>query len=170
MARYTIWNGPAPTTASQVAVTTGTNIKTLLQVQMSATIGGFIVEWGISFDGAALAAGINCELFENSSAATVTAHAASGIVKTDAAALQSGDPSTNRFVVGTTNTGYTATGEGTPASVRMFDCQLIDPAINYMKQFPLGERPYMQPGSFYTRIRVKAAAAVNAICYIVVEA
>ena len=169
MARYAIYNGPAPTTASQVAVTTGTSIKTMLQVQMSATMGGYIVEWGISFDGAALAAGIECELFESSAAATVTAHAASGIVKLDAAALQGGDPTSNRILVGTTATGYTSTSEGTPASVRMFDCQLVDPAINFIKQFPLGERPYMQPGSFYTRIRVKAAAAVNAICYIVVE-
>jgi hypothetical protein len=51
----------------------------------------------------------------------------------------------------------------------MLDCQFIDPAANYVLQFPLGERPYMKPGSFYYRVRVKAAAAVNAICYIVVE-
>ena len=38
MAIYQIFNGPMPTTASQVAVTTGTSIKTLLQVKPSATI------------------------------------------------------------------------------------------------------------------------------------
>lgn len=169
MARYKIYNGPAPTTASQAAVATGTAIKTMLQVQASATLGLHIVEWGISFDGAAMAAGVEVELFESSAAATVTAHVASGIVKVDEAAMHGGDPTTNLILVGTSATGYTATVEGTPASVRMFDCQFIDPAVNYVLQFPLGERPYMQVGSFYTRIRVKAAATVNAICYILVE-
>jgi hypothetical protein len=169
MARYKIYNGPAPTSASQVAVTTGTAIKTLLQVQVSGTLGCHIVEWGISFDGAAMAAGIEVELVETDVAATVTAHVTGGIVRLDEAAVQGGDPVTNLILVGTAATGYTATAEGTITATRMLDCQFIDPAANYVLQFPLGERPYMKPGSFYYRVRVKAAAAVNAICYIVVE-
>lgn len=169
MAQYKIYNGPAPTTASQVAVTTGTSIKTLLQVQVSGTIGARIKEWGISFDGAAMAAGIECELLENTVAATVTAHVAAGIVKLDGPALLGGDPTTNLILVGTGATGYTSSSEGTPANVRMLDAQLIDPAANYVMQYPLGCEPWIQAGSFFTRIRVKAAAAVNAICYIVVE-
>lgn len=169
MARYKIYNGPAPTTASQVAVTTGTAIKTLLQVQASATLGLHIVEWGISFDGAAMAAGIEVELIETDVAATVTAHVTGGIVRLDEAAVQGGDPVTNLVLVGTAATGYTATAEGTITASRVLDAQFIDPAANYVLQFPLGERPYMKPGSFFTRVRVKAAAAVNAICYIVVE-
>jgi hypothetical protein len=169
MARYKIYNGPAPTSASQVAVTTGTAIKTLLQVQVSGTLGCHIVEWGISFDGAALAAGIEVELLETDVAATVTAHVTGGIVRFDEAAVQGGDPVTNLILVGTAATGYTASAEGTITATRVLDCQFIDPAANYVLQFPLGERPYMKPGSFYYRVRVKAAAAVNAICYIVVE-
>ena len=169
MARYKIYNGPSPTTASQVAVTTGTNIKTMLQVQVSATLGGHIVEWGISFDGSAMATPIEVELVEQDVAATVTAHVTAGINRLDEAAVQGGDPVTNLILVGTAATGYTSSNENSPTVSRMFDCQLIDPAVGYVLQFPLGERPYMKPGTFFTKIRVKAAAAVNAICYVVVE-
>lgn len=168
MAKYKIYNGPAPTTAAQQVVTTGTAIKTLLQVQVSATLGGEIVEWGISFDGAAMAAAIKCELVETDVAATVTAHVQAGIVPFDAAAVQGGNVTTNLILVGTAATGYTATAEGTITATRVLDAQLIDPAVNYVLQFPLGERPYMKPGSFFYRIRVTAAAAVNAYCYMVV--
>ena len=150
-------------------VTTGTAIKTLLQVQVSATLGAHIVEWGISFDGAAMAAGIKCELLETDVAATVTAHVTAGIVRLDEAAVQGGDPVTNLILVGTGATGYTATVEGTITATRVLDAQLVDPAVQYVLQFPLGERPYMKPGSFFYRIRVTAAAAVNAYCYMVVE-
>lgn len=170
MAIYTIYNGPSPTTAAQVAVTTGTVIKTLLQVQASATMGLKIVEWGISFKGSAAAAGIMVELLETDVAATVTAHVTAGIVRTDAAAVQGGDPVTNRILVGTGATGYTATAEGATTVSRMFDAQEIQPTNQYVKQFPLGREPYMKPGTFFTRVRVTAAAAVDAICYIVVEA
>jgi hypothetical protein len=34
MALYQIYNGPCPTTAAQVAVTTGNTIKTMLQVSL----------------------------------------------------------------------------------------------------------------------------------------
>ena len=169
MAQYKIFNGPAPTAASQVADTTHTVITTLLQVQVSATLPARIVEWGISFDGAAAAAGIVCELLECAGAATVTAHATAGIHRHDAAAMHGGDPVTNLILVGTGATGFNATAEGTLTVVRMHDAQIIQPTSQYVLQFPLGREPYMQPGAFFTRIRVKAAAAVNAICYVVVE-
>ena len=87
MALYTIWNGPAPTTAAQLPVTTGTAIKTLLQLSTSATKPAKVVEWGISFDGSAAATPIKCELIETDVAATVTAHATAGIIKIDGEAL-----------------------------------------------------------------------------------
>lgn len=142
----------------------------MLQVQTSATLGMHIVEWGISFDGAALAAAIKCELLEVDVASTVTAHVTAGIVRFDEAAVQAGDPVTNLILVGTEATGYTSTAEDTPSVSRMFDAQLVDPATGYVMQFPLGERPYMKPGTFFTKIRVTAAAAVNCYCYVVCEA
>ena len=168
MALYLIANGPAPTTAAQAVVTTGTAIKTLLQVKPSATIQARIVEWGISFDGSAAATPIKCELLETDVAATVTAHVAAGIVKLDAAALGGGDPTTNLIQVGTSATGYTSSAEGTITSVRMLDVQLVAPTNQYVKQFPLGREPVIQIDKF-ARIRVTAGAAVNAYCYMVVE-
>lgn len=169
MAQYLIANGPMQTTAAFASVTTGTAIKTMLQVKPSATLGMTIVEWGISFDGSAAATPIKCELIETGTvAATVTASVANDIIKFDAAAIGGGDPTTNLIQVGTTSTGYTSTAEGTITAVRNFDIQFIAPTNQYVKQFPLGYRPFVQTGNL-ARIRVTAGTAVNAYCYMIVE-
>ena len=161
MALYKIFNGPAPTTASQVAVTTGTAIKTLLQVKPGTTQIMRIVE------SAAAAPGI-IELCVTDVAATVTAHVAAGIHKYDSGALAGGDPTTALIAVGTTSTGYTASGEGTVGAVRQLDVQQIAPTNQYVLQLPLGREPIVNPSEF-CRVRVKFAAAINAICYLLVE-
>lgn len=168
MALYLIANGPMPTTAAFAAVTTGTSIKTMLQVKPGATVVGKIKEWGISFDGSAAATPIKCELLQSDVAATVTASAAADIMKLDASALQGGDPTTAAFAVGTTSTGYTASGEGSITATRIFDVQFVAPTNQYVKQFPLGLEPIIEVSKF-GRIRVTAGAAVNAYCYMVVE-
>jgi hypothetical protein len=168
MAQYLIANGASPTTASQVVVTTGTSLKTMLQVEPSATLGMYIVEWGISFDGSAAATPGKVELLEQDVAATVTAHVAAGIVKYDAAALMGGDPTTNLIQVGTANTGYTSSNENSPTVSRMFDVQLIAPTNQYVKQFPLGYRPFVQISKF-AKIRVLFGSAINCYCYMLVE-
>lgn len=168
MALYLIANGPSPTTAAQAAVTTGTAIKTMLQVKPGTTIVAKIKEWGISFDGSAAATPIKCELLETDVAATVTASAAADINKLDANALSGGDPTTAAFAVGTTSTGYTSTSEGSITTVRMFDVQYIAPTNQYVKQFPLGLEPVIQVSKF-GRIRVTAGTAVNAYCYMIIE-
>lgn len=168
MAIYQIFNGPAPTTAAQVPVTTGTSIKTLLQVKASGTKTFKIKEWGISFDGSAAATPIKCELLETDVAATVTASAAADLVKFDADALAGGDPTTNLIQVGTTSTGYTSSGEGSITATRVFDAQLVAPTNQYVKQFPLGCEPVVQVSKF-GRVRVTAGAAVNAYCYMTIE-
>lgn len=168
MGLYFIANGPMPTTASQATVTTGTTIKTMLQVKPSATNTLKVKEWGISFDGSAAATPIKCELLETDVAATVTASVANDIVKYDGQALMGGDPTTNLIQVGTTSTGYTATGEGSITATRMFDVQLVAPTNQYVKQFPLGLEPVVQISKFL-RIRVLAGAAVNCYCYVIVE-
>jgi hypothetical protein len=169
MALYKIYNGPAPTTASQVAVTTGTAIKTLLQVKPGTTQILKVREWGISFDGSAAATPGIVELCVTDVAATVTAHVAAGIHKQDSAALAGGDPTTNIVAVGTTSTGYTATGEGTVGAVRQGDVQQIAPTNQYVFQFPLAAEFIINPSEFM-RIRVKFGAAINAICYVLVDA
>lgn len=169
MALYLIANGPSPTTAAQVVVTTGTAIKTLLQIKASATTMFKIKEWGVSFDGSAAATPIKVELLETGTvAATVTAHVAAGIVAQDAQALAGGDPTTNLLPVGTSSTGYTASAEGSITATRMFDVQLVAPTNQYVKQFPLGLEPTVNINSF-ARIRVTAGTAVNAYAYMIVE-
>lgn len=168
MALYKIFNGPAPTTAAQVPVTTGTSIKTLLQVKASATKPMKVKEWGVSYDGSAAATPIKTELIEADVAATVTASAAADINKLDGEALAGGDPTTNLIPVGTTSTGYTSTAEGTITSVRELDAQLVAPTNQYVYQFPLGLEPVIQVSKFL-RIRVTAGAAVNAYAYVIVE-
>lgn len=170
MGLYRIFNGPAPTTASQVAVTTGTAIKTLLQIKPGATQVIRIKEYGISFDGSAAATPGIIELIVTDVAATVTAHVAAGISKQDSAALAAGDPTTNLFAVGTTSTGYTASGEGTITASRPLDAQHLAPtgAPAWVVQCPLGVEWIVNPSEFL-RVRVKFAAAVNAICYVLCE-
>jgi hypothetical protein len=170
MARYLISNGPMQTTAAFAAVTTGTAIKTMLQVKPGTTNAVKIVEWGICFDGSAAATPIKVELVETDVAATVTASVANDITKYDADAIAGGDPTTALIAVGTTATGYTSTGEGTTTAARNLDGpQFIAPTSQYIKQFPLGERPLIQASKF-ARIRVTAGAAVNAYCYMIIEA
>lgn len=165
MARYKIFNGPAPTSASQVAVTTGTAIKTLLQLKPFNQCK--ITAWGISFDGSAAATPILVELLETGTVfATVTASADADVVK------QSGSDqavaSVAGLTLGTAATGYTGSAEGTITASKMFDAQLIAPTNQYIYQFPLGQEPVLIIGNA-CRIRVKAGAAVNAICWIEVE-
>lgn len=168
MALYKIYNGPMPTTVSQVAVTTGTAIKTLMQVQPSATNVAKIREWGISFDGSAAATPGIVELCETDVAATVTAYVAADIHKFDAQALMNGNQTTNLFQVGTSNSGYTASAEGSITALRQFDGELIAGTNQYVYQFPLGLEPVIQVSKF-ARIRVKFGAAVNAICWMLIE-
>jgi hypothetical protein len=165
---YKIFNGPAPTTAAQVAVTTGTNIKTLLQVKPGPRIVARVKEWGISFNGSSAAAPGKVELCVTDVAATVTAHVAAGIHKFDSRALAAGDPTTDAIEVGTAATGYTASAEGSITAVRQGDVQLIAPTNQYVFQFPLGLEFVVNPGEFL-RVRVHFGAAIDAITYVLVE-
>lgn len=170
MALYLIPNGPMQTTAAAAAVTTGTSVKTLLQVKAGTTKPLQVVEWGISFDGSAAATPIKVELMETDVAATVTASVAADITKLDGEALAGGDPTTNLILVGTTSTGYTSTSEGSITATRDLDApQFIAPTNQFVKQFPLGLEPIIQLSKF-ARIRVTAGTAVNAYCYLIVRA
>lgn len=154
-----------PTTASFVAVTTGTAIKTLLQLKPFNVVK--IIEWGISFDGSAAATPIEVELVDTGTVfATVTANADADIMKLDGA--EGAVASVAGLTLGTAATGYTASAEGTITATKLFDVQFIAPTNQYVKQFPLGREPKCIIGNS-VRIRVKAAAAVNAIAYMVIE-
>lgn len=151
-------NGAAPTTASAVKVTTGTAIKTLLQVATPSTVTIKVVAWGISFDGSAAATPIEVELIQTDVAATVTSF-------TPQAYNLSADAPASLCVGGTSATGYTASAEGTITATRYGDLQLISPTNQYVYQFPLG-REFFVPVSKFLRVRVTAGAAVNAYTWI----
>lgn len=167
MALYAIWNGPMPTTAAQAVVTTGTAIKTMLQVKLNAGLTGKIVEWGISFDGSAAATPGKVELCETGTVfGTVTASVAADITKYgDPNAVA---PDTAAFTLGTAATGYTCTAEGSITAVRMFDAVLLPPTNPYFKQFPLGREPVINVATA-ARVRVTFAAAINAYCYMLID-
>lgn len=173
MAQYLIANFAVVTTAAPTPVTTGTAIKTMLQVKPSATIAAKIIEWGYSLDSSAVSASGKIELLETDVAATVTAHAASGVWKWDAMALIGGDPTTNLIQVGTSATGFTASAEGTTTDSRtlalpQFATTSTSFAVTWASQFPLGREPILQINKF-ARIRVTFGTAVNMYCYMIVE-
>lgn len=165
MARYRIYNGVMPTTAGLVPVTTGTAIKTLLQLKPFNQCK--IVAWGISFDGSAAATPIKCELLETGTVfATVTT-----LADADCFKLSGADQSVASIAgltMGVSATGFTASAEGTITVTRLFDYQFVAPTNQYIYQFPLGQEPVLINGNA-TRIRVTAGVAVNALCFIEVE-
>jgi hypothetical protein len=169
MAQYILYNGAMPTTAAAVAVATGTAIKTLLQVKSGATTVLKVKEWGISFDGSAAATPGKVELIETDVAATVTAFVANDITKYDGLAIAAGDPTTAMIAVGTTSSGYTASGEGTPTATRhLYAPQFIAPTTQYSYAWPLGDEPVVQSGKFL-RIRVTFGTTVNALAWLRIE-
>lgn len=168
---YFVANGPMPTTAAQAAVTTGTSIKTLLQLKLngSATNTAKVVEWGISFDGSAAATPIKVELLTTGTVkATITEFVAADIINLDPNGPAVTDDNPFAFGAAGDESGYTGTAEGSITATRMMDVQFIAPTNQYVKQFPLGREPQFGPSEFL-RIRVTAAAAVNAYCYMIVE-
>jgi hypothetical protein len=159
---YFAYNGPTSNTAKPTAVTTGTGLKTMMQLATPATRSIRVVEWGISFDGTAVNTPGVVELIETDVAATVTAYNAADIDTynhSDEASL---------LTLGTSASGYTGSAEGSITASRRFDLQHLSPTLTYIKQFPLGREPEIAVSKFL-RVRVQFGTAVNALCYIVWE-
>lgn len=162
---YSAYNGASVTSAAPVKVTTSAAIKTLQVLSPSSTMALEVIEWGISFDGSAAATPGVCELLDvtaQSIAHTVTAYAAADIVALSGAAnkLATG------LTLGTANSGFTASAEGTITTTKQMDTQLLPPTAPYIKQFPLERGPEIFASEFL-RVRVTFGTAINALCYIV---
>lgn len=168
--RYRIWNGPAPTTAAQAAVSTGTAIITLLQVATPATRQLMVLRWGYTCDDPPGADSV-FELLETDVAATVTAHSASGLVK-----LLPGIPS-SLLTLGTSATGYTASAEGSITATRVFDTVSMSsvsaeaaPVMKHIFDFEKDGVPPVVDVSKFLRIRATTpTSAVNVRCFVDVE-
>jgi hypothetical protein len=159
---FQVFNGPMQTTAAAVAVTTGTAIKTMLQLATPSTAYFEVIEAGISFDGSAAATPIKCELIETDVGATITQHVAADITKIS----HPGGPASLADISSTTKSGYTASAEGTITAVRnLLAPQFIAPTNQFIIQFPMSQESIVQASKFL-RWRVTAPAAVNCLCYL----
>lgn len=160
MHRYKTWNGPMPTTAAQAAVTTGTAIKTMLQISTPATRQIQLISWGYSLDDPPGADAV-IELLQTDVNATVTAHVAAGVQPLDPNAPAS------LLTLGTANTGYTSSAEGSITATRVFDAVSFSSvsaeaaaAMNYFYQWMPDERPIIAVSKF---LRVRATTPTTAV-------
>ncbi|MFC4609718.1 hypothetical protein ACFO9E_18135 [Streptomyces maoxianensis] len=159
---YMIRNAAMATTAAQAAVSTGTAIKTMLQVATPATVMARVLAWG--FSTSEDEAGI-VELLQTDVAATVTAHVASGVQP-----LDPGVPAA-LFTLGTSATGYTASAEGAITATRTFDVVAMNASSNgltYSYQFMPDEQPVI-PISKFLRVRATFSTAINLRCWVLME-
>jgi hypothetical protein len=162
MHRYKTWNGAMPTTAAQVKVAVANGVKTMLQLSTPATRQIQLISWGYSID-AALAGVV--ELMQTDVAATVTAHVAAGVQPLDPNAPAS------LLTLGTANTGYTASAEGSTTASRVFDVQEVasssPPNLSYSYQWTPAERPIIAISKF-VRVRTTFGATTSSmVCWIV---
>jgi hypothetical protein len=138
-------------------VTTGTAIKTMLQIATPSTRQIQLIAWGFTLDVAPGGASI-VELMQTDVAATVTAHAAAGVQPLDPNAPAS------LMTLGTSATGYTATVEGSTTASRTFDVKLVPLAagatdLSYVYQWMPDERPVVAVSKF---LRVRATVGTTA--------
>ncbi|MGJ5831436.1 hypothetical protein [Streptomyces ossamyceticus] len=151
-----------PTTAAQASVTTGTTIKTMLQIATPSTRQIQLISWSFTLDDPPGADAV-IELIQTDVAATVTAHSASGVQPLDPNAPAS------LMTLGTSATGYTATAEGTTTASRVFDVVSLssvsgESPITYNYQFMPDER-YIVAVSKFLRVRVTTpTTAVDMRC------
>lgn len=156
--RFIVWNSAVPTTGVQVGQTLSASAqKTQIQVTAPSTGQLELVGWGCSFNGSALAAGIQAELLTT---ATIAGGSPTSVTPTPY-----GDP--NAPASNATG-GVAPSSEGTIATVRMFDSEFVQELSGYAYQFPLGERPIVAV-SQVVRVRLTTPSGVTpqALCYLI---
>jgi hypothetical protein len=158
---YTVLNGDVPGAAATAPITTGTAIKTMLQLATNATSQAIrVIEWWTEFDGSAAATPIKVELLRHTGGPqnSLTAYTAAMIAK-------SNDPNAPASTVqlGVALSGFgTGATEVTPTTVVNISTHLVPPTSGIYIQYPLGREPEVQISAFL-RHRTTAGAAVN--CY-----
>ena len=158
---YAVTNGAAPGAAEAVAITTGTAIKTMLQLATNTTTPAIrFTEWWVEFDGSSAATPIKVALIRHTGGpqTTLTAYVAGDIAKFN-------DPNApaSSIQLGTALSGFSnTTTEVTPTTAVSLETHFIPPTSGIYVQFPLGREPEVQVAAF-ARIRTTAGAAVN--CY-----
>ncbi len=154
-----------PTTSALASVSTGTTIKTMLQLATPATRQIWIEEWGYSCDDPPGADSV-FELIQTDVAATVTAHVASGVMPLDP------NLPASLLTLGTSATGYTGSAEGSITATRELDTVSMSsvsaeaaPFLDYVKKFDVW--PAI-PVSKFLRVRATTpTTAVDMRCYVI---
>lgn len=157
---FRVWNSPMPTTAALAGLSTGTAIKSHVQLAPPTNKDIQVVGWGVSFNGNAAGVSVECELIEANVAATVTAHVASGLV-----AINNPGGFSSLCQLGSTLTGYNASAEGSITAVRVGDAQQVQPTNQFCYDNILGYEFTIRAG-FFGRLRITSAASVLALAYI----
>lgn len=156
--RYKTFNSAMSTTAAQASVTTGTAIKTMLQLSTPSTRKIELISWGFTIDDTSGADG-SVELVQTDVAATVTAHVAAGVQPLDP------DSPASLLTLGTANTGYTSSAEGSTTATRCFDIVALSATTSespytYSYQWMPDERPIVDTSSF---LRIRATTPTTAV-------
>jgi hypothetical protein len=167
MHKYIAWNGAAPTTTALAKVTTGTSIKTMLQLATPSTRMIQLISWGYTLDAVPASAGV-IELLQTDVGATITQHVAAGLMPLMAGATF---PPSLLDISAVTKTGYTASAEGTVTATRVFDvCQVPPTAgstdLQYDYEWMPDARPVIDLSKFL-RVRALFGAAVSMTTYVV---
>ncbi len=150
----------SPLTSHEITVvSTGTAIKTLLQVATPSTRAIKVAAWGVSFAGVVATdpAGL-VALLDTNVAATVTS-------LTPAPWLNPDDPA-SLCVGGVSATGYNGSVEGTITASKILDPQHVHPQTGYSLWYPAGKEPLIKVSRFL-RIRSNFSVSVNAIPWII---
>ena len=160
MHRYSCWNGAMPTTAALASISTGTTIKTMLQIATPSTRQIVVLAWGFTLDDPPGADAV-FELIETDVAATVTAHVAAGVQP-----VNSGMPA-SLMTLGTSATGYTSSAEGSVTTTRTLDIVAMSsvsaeaaPFLTYEKEFPDYRLTTVSVSKF---LRVRATTPTSAV-------
>ncbi|MBJ8342760.1 hypothetical protein JGU71_28110 [Antrihabitans sp. YC3-6] len=159
--RYIVWNGAtAALTAFLAPVTTGTSLKTMLQVKPTTNIS--VIAWGYSFD-AVPTAQVKVELITTGTVnATVTAYAAGDVVKYDDAGTGA-----SAISLGTSASGFTSSAEGTVTASRLLAGGSTW-AQQFSEQFPLDREPGVVANDIL-RIRATTSVAIGMSCWLAYE-
>lgn len=158
---YTVLNGAAPGATAVTPISTGTALKTMMQLQPSANTAIRIVEWWTEFDGSAAATPIKVEVVAHSTApqTTLASYVAADIAPANDpnAAAWDGTLASNASGFGTGGAEVTPTG-----TIRNLATHFVPPTSGIYIQYPLGREPEIKV-SLYVRHRTTAGASVN--CY-----
>lgn len=154
------------TTASPATVTTGTTIKTMLQLSTPSTRMIQILAWGYSMDDPP-GADAAVDLIESDTAATVTAFSASGVQP-----IFSGVPA-SLLTLGVSNSGFSSSSETAPATTRTLDAVSISsvsaeaaPLMKYEYWWPPNEGPVIAVSKFVRLRATTPTTAVDMRCWI----